>query len=200
SGSSNSPLRAPCYDRAVLILLSWLVDRPIGMRQRVEQTTFRNQGKRESPGGFASAIAAAASTRPAPPLQHVSHRRQRWAMRIAVIGMGNVGSALGNRWAGAGQDVTFCVRDPGDARKRADAEKMKSKIGPVSDAAKAEAVLLAVPWTAVPDGLKAAGDLTGKVLLDGTNPVGPELTHSRLGTPRPPARKWSAWFPTPAWS
>ena len=75
-------------------------------------------------------------------------------MRIAVIGMGNDGSALGNRWAAAGHDVTFCVRDPGDARKRADAEKMKAKIGPVSGAAKAEAVLLAVPWAAVPDGRK----------------------------------------------
>jgi 8-hydroxy-5-deazaflavin:NADPH oxidoreductase len=102
-------------------------------------------------------------------------------MRIAVIGMGTVGSALGNRWAAAGQDVTFCVRDPGDTRKRADAEKMKAKIGPVSDAAKAEAVLLAVPWTAVPDALKAAGDLTGKVLLDCTNPVTPELTHLTIG-------------------
>ena len=54
-------------------------------------------------------------------------------MRIAVIGMGNVGSALGNWWAGAGHDVTFCVRDLGNARKRADAGKMKAKIGPVSD-------------------------------------------------------------------
>jgi len=102
-------------------------------------------------------------------------------MRIAVIGMGNVGSALGNRWAGAGHDVTFCVRDPGDARKRADAEKMQAKIGPVSDAAKAEAVLLAVPWTAVLHALKAAGDLKGKVLLDCTNPVTPELTHLTIG-------------------
>src|SRR4030095_1789016 len=118
---------------------------------------------------------------PAPPLQDVSHRRQRWALHIAVIGMGNVGSALGNRWAGAGPDGTFCVRDPGDMRKRADAEKMKAKIGPVSEAAEAEAVLLAVPWAAVPDALKAAGDLRGKVLLDCTNPVTPELTHLTIG-------------------
>ena len=95
--------------------------------------------------------------------------------------MGNVGSALGNWWAGAGHDVTFCVRDPGDARKRADAEKMKAKIGPVSDAAKAQTVLLAVPRAAVKDALKAAGDLTGKVLLDCTNPVTPELTHLTIG-------------------
>ena len=41
--------------------------------------------------------------------------------------------------------------------------------------------MLAVPWTAVPDALKAAGDLTGKVLLDCTNPVTPELTHLTIG-------------------
>src|SRR5262249_46592185 len=63
----------------------------------------------------------------------------------------------------------------------ADAEKMKARIGPVSDAAKAETVLLAVPWTAVPDTLKAAGDLSGKVLLDCTTPVTPELTHLTIG-------------------
>jgi 8-hydroxy-5-deazaflavin:NADPH oxidoreductase len=102
-------------------------------------------------------------------------------MRIAVIGMGNVGSALGQRWAETGHQVTFCVRDPNDARKRAQAGKAKAAIGPLGDTAKAEAVLLAVPWRAVPDALKASGNLSGKVLLDCTNPVTPELTHLTIG-------------------
>src|SRR5262245_21467751 len=102
-------------------------------------------------------------------------------MRIAVIGMGNVGRALGQRWAEGGHDVTFCVRDPDNARKIADAGRMKARIGPVGAAGDAEAVLLAVPWAAAPDALKAAGDLAGKVLLDCTNPVTPELTHLTIG-------------------
>jgi 8-hydroxy-5-deazaflavin:NADPH oxidoreductase len=102
-------------------------------------------------------------------------------MRIAVIGMSNVGSVLGRRWAEAGHQVTFCVRDPDDPKKRSQAEEAKAAIAPVSDATKAEAVLLAVPWAAVPDALKEAGDLSGKVLLDCTNPVRPELTHLTLG-------------------
>jgi predicted dinucleotide-binding enzyme len=102
-------------------------------------------------------------------------------MRIAVIGMGNVGSVLGRRWAGAGHQVTFCARDPDDPGKRSDAETAKASVGLVSAAAQAEAVLLAVPWAAVPDALNAAGDLSGKVLLDCTNPVTPELTHLTLG-------------------
>jgi predicted dinucleotide-binding enzyme len=84
-------------------------------------------------------------------------------MRIAVIGMGNVGSVLGRRWAQAGHQVEFCVRDPDNPDKRAHAEKVKAAIGPVGDAAHADVVLLAVPWGAVPDALKAAGDLGGKV-------------------------------------
>jgi predicted dinucleotide-binding enzyme len=102
-------------------------------------------------------------------------------MRIAVIGMGNVGSVLGRRWAEKGHDVAFCVREPNDSRKRAEAQKAKASIGPVSDAAKADVILLAVPWRAVADALRAAGDLTGQVLLDCTNPVTPELTHLTIG-------------------
>ena len=102
-------------------------------------------------------------------------------MNIAVIGMGNVGCTLGRRWTEAGHNVTFCVRDPDNLKKRSEAEKVKAAIGPVSDAAKADAVLLAVPWRAVPEVLKAAGDLSGKVLLDCTNPVTPELTHLTIG-------------------
>src|SRR5436305_3072658 len=103
------------------------------------------------------------------------------AMRIAVIGMGNVGSVLGRRWAEVGHNVTFCVRDPDDPGKRAAGDAVKAALGPVDDAAKAEAVLLAVPWRAVSDALQAAGDLSGEVLLDCTNPVTPELTHLTLG-------------------
>jgi predicted dinucleotide-binding enzyme len=102
-------------------------------------------------------------------------------MHLAVIGMGNVGSVLGRRWAETGHEVTFCVCDPDDPRKRAEVEKVHAAIGPVSDAAKAETVLLAVPWGAVQDVLRAAGDLSGKVLLDCTNPITPELTRLTLG-------------------
>ena len=60
-------------------------------------------------------------------------------MRIAVIGMGNVGSVLGRRWAETPHEITFCVRDPDNPEKRAEAEQVKAAIGPVRDAAKAEA-------------------------------------------------------------
>jgi 8-hydroxy-5-deazaflavin:NADPH oxidoreductase len=102
-------------------------------------------------------------------------------MRIAVIGMGNVGGTLGRRWAEMGHDVSFCVRDPENAKKQADAGAKRATLGSMSKAAQAEVVVLAMPWGAVPTALKAAGDLSGKVLLDCTNPVNSELTELTIG-------------------
>jgi len=101
-------------------------------------------------------------------------------MHIAIIGMGNVGSTLGRRWRECGHQVAFGVRDP--MKKKADAEKFQATVTTIPGAAaSAEAVLLAIPWTAAPEVLKAAGDLSGKVLLDCTNPVTPDLTHLTIG-------------------
>ena len=36
-------------------------------------------------------------------------------MKIGIIGTGNVGSALGTRWAGLGHTVMFGARNPADA-------------------------------------------------------------------------------------
>jgi predicted dinucleotide-binding enzyme len=36
------------------------------------------------------------------------------AMRIAVIGAGNIGRTLGGKWAAAGHHVTYGVRHPGE--------------------------------------------------------------------------------------
>lgn len=101
-------------------------------------------------------------------------------MRIGILGMGHVGGTLGRRWAEVGHRITFGVRDP--EKKRGEAEKIGAEVKSVREAAGAtDAVLLAVPWTAAPEVLKAAGDLSGKVLLDCANPVTPELTHLTIG-------------------
>lgn len=58
---------------------------------------------------------------------------------------------------------------------------MHASLGSVQDAARSEAILLAVHWCDVPDALKAAGDLNGKVLLDCTNPVNAGFTELTMG-------------------
>jgi len=102
-------------------------------------------------------------------------------MKIAIIGMGNVGSVLGRRWVEAGHEVVFGVRNA--AKHRAEAEKIKACVAGIKDAAAgAEVVVLAVPWPAVPDALKVAGNLAGKVVLDCTNPLKPDLSGLEMGT------------------
>lgn len=95
-------------------------------------------------------------------------------MRIAVIGAGNVGATLGNAWSAAGHQVTYGVRKPDPAST---AEKTVGEA-----AAGAEVVVLATPWPAVDDAVAACGDLTGRILVDCTNPLLPGLAGLEVGT------------------
>ena len=89
-------------------------------------------------------------------------------MKIAILGAGSVGGTLGRRWADKQHEVTFGVR-PGSSR---DLPPGARSAGVAEAVAGAEVVVLATPWPAVADALRSAGDLTGKVLLDATNPLG----------------------------
>src|ERR671935_102980 len=95
-------------------------------------------------------------------------------MRIAIIGAGNLGGALGRRWAAAGHDVTFGVREDGGVKGGLPAGARTASVE--GAAAGAEVVVLAVPAGAVADAVAAAGPLGGKVVVDATNPIGPGLT------------------------
>ena len=94
-------------------------------------------------------------------------------MRIAIIGAGNVGGALGKGWARAGHVIADGVPDPSAARHRATAEAAGGAgILAVPRAVHgADAIVLALPFDAVGDVLSAAGDLTGRLLIDVTNPL-----------------------------
>jgi len=99
-------------------------------------------------------------------------------MRIAVIGTGHVGGALGTGWARAGHDVIFGARDPEGSNAQLLPAKVagKTRLMSLADAvASAEVVVLAVPGPAVADALREiSAGLPGKILIDCTNPgVGP---------------------------
>ncbi len=85
-------------------------------------------------------------------------------MRIAIIGSGNVGTALATALRRAGHEVIFGVRapDPADPAENSIAEA----------AASAEVVILAIPFEAVADTVRAADGFAGKVVIDATNPLG----------------------------
>ncbi len=95
-------------------------------------------------------------------------------MRIAIIGAGNVGGALGKRWAEIGHEVVFGARDPASDKVRAAvaAAGAGARAAGVREAAAAgEVVVLATPWDATRSAIEAAGDLTGKIVVDCTNPL-----------------------------
>jgi predicted dinucleotide-binding enzyme len=78
-----------------------------------------------------------------------------------------------------GEAVSLCGRD--GRKTETAAKRIGASAGRVADAAEAEVIVLAVPWRAAADALSAAGDVSGKVVVDITNPVGPDLTLA-LGT------------------
>lgn len=105
-------------------------------------------------------------------------------MNIAIIGAGNVGGTLGDAWAKQGHAVRFGVRNPDDDKAKAAVAAAGPNASATSQpeaAAWAEVVVLTVPWPAVPDALRTAGDLAGKVLLDCTNPLLPDLSGLAVG-------------------
>jgi predicted dinucleotide-binding enzyme len=94
-------------------------------------------------------------------------------MRIAILGAGNVGGALGKGWARAGHSIACGVPNPSDPKHRPVAEAAgAAKLCTVADAVvDAEVIVLALPFGAVADALAACGDLIRRVVIDPTNPV-----------------------------
>ncbi len=103
-------------------------------------------------------------------------------MRIGVIGAGNIGTALAKRLVPAGHEIMLSYsRD--QAKLAGAAAAFGARNGsPVEAVAFADVVALAVPWAAVPDALAQAGDLSGKILWDCTNPLLPDLSGLAMGT------------------
>jgi predicted dinucleotide-binding enzyme len=98
------------------------------------------------------------------------------AARIAVVGTGNVGAALGPEFAALGHTIVYGSREP----ERADVQELVARTGHGASAAvpreavrAAEIVVLAVPGNVAEQVTRELGDLTGKIILDPTNRTAP---------------------------
>lgn len=117
-------------------------------------------------------------------------------MKIGIIGAGNVGGALGKIWSAKGHEVVFGVRDTQDSKLQ---ELLKStgnkaRAASVREAAQfGEIVAFATPWPATQDAVTAAGALTGKIVVDCTNPLKPDLSGLALGTTNSAAEEVARW-------
>ena len=116
-------------------------------------------------------------------------------MRIAIVGAGNVGSALGRGWLRAGEDVVFGVPDP--AAPKYNALPRERLHTPPEAARNAETIVLATPWQATETAVKSLGNLSGKIVIDCTNPlgVGPNGLELVLGHTSSGGEQVAAWAP-----
>lgn len=103
-------------------------------------------------------------------------------MTIAIIGTGNMGSGIAKLLASKGFDVAIGHRDP------AKAAALASEIGPRAQGGGSEAavkladiVILAVNYGTAEAALKGAGDLTGKIVVDISNPITPDYKALTVG-------------------
>jgi predicted dinucleotide-binding enzyme len=118
-------------------------------------------------------------------------------MKIAIIGTGQVAAALGQGWAARGHMVTFASREPGAERvvRLLDAAGPNASAARVADAAaRSSIVVLAVPFAAARERLEMAGDLSGKVVVDCTNPIAPGL-RSMVDPATSGAEQIAGWAP-----
>src|SRR5947209_4006945 len=106
-------------------------------------------------------------------------------MKIALIGSGNVGGTLGSRLAQAGHTVVFSSRNPESAEMKqlvAKAGRNASAASVPEAVAASTTLLFATPWPATKAAIESAGNLNGKLLIDATNPLLPDLSGLELGT------------------
>jgi predicted dinucleotide-binding enzyme len=114
-------------------------------------------------------------------------------MKIAIIGAGRVGSTLGRGLAGAGHAVLYAVRDT--AKPREGLDHPGAQVVEVRAAVEAaDVVLLTTPWGQAEAAVRGAGDLTGKILVDVTNPIGPglTLTHGHTDSGAEQVARWAS--------
>lgn len=110
------------------------------------------------------------------------------ALTIAVLGYGNVGSALASGFLAAGHRVIVTTRadNPDGAQQTRDANPAlgAAEIAEAADAvAEADIVVLALPYAALDTALLPLADtLIGRTIIDATNPVAAGLTHGGNGS------------------
>lgn len=103
-------------------------------------------------------------------------------MKVAVIGTGKMGSGIAKLLAGKGIEVVIGAREP--AKANALAQEIGGKVQGVGIAAAAEradVVILAVWYQQLAETVEAAGDLSGKVLVDISNPITEDFKGLRIG-------------------
>jgi predicted dinucleotide-binding enzyme len=95
---------------------------------------------------------------------------------ISIIGAGSIATAIAARSIEAGHTVEVISRDPAKAQMLADKLAAGAITGTYGSAPAGDIVILAVPYASAAAVVADFGDsLGGKVIVDITNPVAPDL-------------------------
>ncbi|AZG16112.1 NADPH-dependent F420 reductase [Cupriavidus pauculus] len=97
--------------------------------------------------------------------------REPARLKIGVVGSGRLGGAVGSLFVKAGHPVMFASRHPEELKSLADPLGPLARTGTVAQAlAFADVILLAVPYSAVPE-VGQQHRWQGKIVLDATNAI-----------------------------
>ena len=121
-------------------------------------------------------------------------------MPTAIVGVGNIGSSVARHLVAGGEPVVLTAKDESRAQALAEELGPLARAASVEDAISgAEAVLLAVWLDAMRELIPAYADLlTGKVVIDPSNPIGFDASGQMMRTlpdGESPARSWRPCFP-----
>ncbi len=103
---------------------------------------------------------------------------------IAIIGTGDVATALGPEFAAQGHTIVYGSRNPASDKAQDLVEKTGDAASVTTQAESVEGadiVVLAVPGLLVREITESLGDLSGKIIIDPTNPLqreGLQLRHA----------------------
>src|SRR3990170_739327 len=94
-------------------------------------------------------------------------------LKIGIVGSGRIGGTLGALWLKAGHEIMFSSLDLEHDKALAARLGGKARAGsPREAAAFGEVVLVAVPYSALPQlGRELAAAIKGKVVIDTCNPI-----------------------------
>lgn len=98
--------------------------------------------------------------------------RHPWNMNITIIGVGNMGHAIGTRLVAGGHALTLLDQDGNKAKEVAEKLGSTVKGAALTESVDGEVVIFALPYPAIPEVIEKYKDqLAGKILVDISNPV-----------------------------
>jgi 8-hydroxy-5-deazaflavin:NADPH oxidoreductase len=102
-------------------------------------------------------------------------------MKVTVIGAGNMGAAFVKQLTRAGHQVNVTSRSIEKAQALAAAHSGATAVPAANAAAHADVVVLATSYDDAVSALKSVGDLSGKLVIDITNPLTADYMALTLG-------------------